>query len=589
MAIATEPIIIIDTINILMATNIPDQPDISLTSRVIVGTSLNSKKYNEYPYITKSVELDIAFNSYNEILDFFFIKEVFSKNVKIINMPPAENVKTYAEWITENPKYKGKSNARKQYDEYLSIYNSNRDKEDTKILNYNIEKMLQLLLITYPIAGNIYSTIKDGYITNSYPSTKYSYLNINSKTYTISKTIWINDKYNHYLSKQLVKDYKEFDAWKAGETRNINTSISDNEKNLQKIIDDIKKKNSAVFDNDINKVSTYLTNRSNWVDKIESLSTTTIREAMGILYAHLIILRWELYRTTKVNSANEYNGMQRHMIEAYKTFITQDADVPNTPLNSSTEKRYINIINLLKSSYNSGIGYNLQHSHQFMIELNRTLKIVINSNLVSISSTVQDIIKDLYENNEKSIVLDNNLRYIEEPDIILGNDKYNNANFKTLSNAFVKDIEMVKKNINIIIADFEYNTIEKFIDSIQNPKKITIGDAFGLIYDNNNVTKPKYEIYTYIDLTDGKITDENQDNLDLCTFRDELLFIKFTQLINNNIIIQHDPLIQLLPNKIPKQNITENPNPKPKPQQGGATTKKVYYILKNNNTRKNNV
>ena len=103
----------------------------------------------------------------------------------------------------------------------------------------------------------------------------------------------------------------------------------------------------------------------------------------------------------------------------------------------------------------------------------------------------------------------------------------------------------------------------------------------------------------YMDLTDGKITDENRDSLDLCTFRDELLLIKFTQLMNKNtILIQHDPLIKMLSNEKPKQNtsvavqakVADNIKPKTaensKPTQGGALTKKVYYILKNNRTKK---
>ena len=49
--------IIVDTINILMSTNIPGQADLSLTSKTIVGTSANAAKYNEYPYITRTIKI----------------------------------------------------------------------------------------------------------------------------------------------------------------------------------------------------------------------------------------------------------------------------------------------------------------------------------------------------------------------------------------------------------------------------------------------------------------------------------------------------------------------------------------------------
>jgi hypothetical protein len=229
-----------------------------------------------------------------------------------------------------------------------------------------------------------------------------------------------------------------------------------------------------------------------------------------------------------------------------------------------------------------------------MSELSRTAKIVIGSNLVPISNIVQSTIKDLNENNEKRISLENNRNYIKEERIILGNDKYKNDNFKTLSDAFAKDVQMVKKNINFMAGkeEFGFKEIKGLIDDIQNPGNITEKDAFGIIYDNNNVTKPKYEIYMYMDLTDGKVTDENSDKLDLCTFRDELLLIKFTQLMNKNTnLIQHDPLIKLLTDEKPKQNVVvDKPQPKVAPLQGGSSvTKKTYYGSKNNRTKKINM
>jgi len=65
-------------------------------------------------------------------------------------------------------------------------------------------------------------------------------------------------------------------------------------------------------------------------------------------------------------------------------------------------------------------AYNIRESREFMIELNRVSKIVIGSNLVSISSTVQDLIKDLYENNEKYNISGNNRKYINDNNIIFG-------------------------------------------------------------------------------------------------------------------------------------------------------------------------
>jgi hypothetical protein len=393
-------------------------------------------------------------------------------------------------------------------------------------------------------------------------------LNINSKNYTLSKAIWIDDKYNHYLTKQLVKDYKEFDAWRTGEMRTIDNGISDNKRQLNGILDNLRntESNKEIFKSDISKIEKYLMNLSNWTDRTQSLSTRTIRENMGGLYSHLIILQSEWIGGDSINTYKEQLDAE---LDKYKeTVDKKDYNDIST--------RVEDIQRVLDSKDND--DYSVIKSREFMTELNRTAKIVIGSNLVPISSVVQNIIKDLTENNEKRITLENNRNYIKEERIILGNEKYNNENFKTLSGAFVKDIQLVKKNVNFMVGkeEFGFNEIRRLIEEIQSPGKIVEKDAFGIIYDNNNVAKPKYEIYMYMDLTDGKVTDENRDNLDLCTFRDELLLIKFTQLMNKNAsMIQHDPLIKMLPDE--------------KQSKGGASTKKVYYSVKNNRTKKINM
>lgn len=597
MSESNDPIVI-DTINILMSTNIPGKNDISLTSKNIVGTSLNATRYNEYPYITKSVKIKGKFGTYDEILDFFFIKEVFTKNVNSISKsddidkPELLTDKT----MNKVQQKKAQNDFQKETDEYY-----------VKILNYNINKMLNLLFTTYPLSGNIFNTIENtvenASVTKLNNIPNYSYLNIESKPYTISKVIWINDIYNHYLSKRLVKNYNEFDSWKQEEKRNISNNLIENETKLKNIILGVAKSgvNDSVYipdiiKSDIKTIGEYFMNISNWNSQIQSLSTVTIRQAMGLFYAHLVMLQceWEnLTDTERCITENTLNMDKYTMDPAPTNKKAVDRKRTDQKLIDKNEyenmnKRVIDINALMKTAHIVRGAYNIRESREFMIELNRVSKIVIGSNLVSISSTVQDLIKDLYENNEKYNISENNEKYINDNNIIFGNDKYNNENFKTLSNLFIKDFELLKKNINFTDIEkdnFTFDDTKNIIDKLQEPTNITIDDTFGIIYDNNNVKIPKYEIYTYIDLIDGKVTDQNKNNLDLCNFRDELLFIKFTQLQNNENknIIQHDPLVKMLQDKPTKKNDTIAP---PKPIRGGVKTKNLYYEVKQNKTRK---
>ena len=628
--------IVVETINIMVSTNIPNEKDISLTSKVLVGTSPNSVKYNDYPYITSTIKLKEGFlinKSRNDILDFFFIKDIFVKTMNLMNAATAKKTEDKRpeepkdddddeendaiDDVSKETKEAERAKKAKRREEWVAAIKKwdldaeNKIRDNTiKNLNENIEIMIRMLFDTYPIVGNVMETLKSGYITKTYSVNKYAYLNINSKDYTISKVIWINDLYNHYISKQFVKDFKEFNAWKTGETRNITNSIDDNNIQRNNIIDAIKESRASKtsFSDDIKKIESYLFNPSNWMNNTQSLMT--IRNAMEILYAHLVILRKE-FKATAVSSKEKFlykkktefetNMAKIDTIENNKRRVVVEEDTTaggagrtdyNRDISASDYidmiKRIDNIDKIFTKS-----KYNLMESNEFMIELNRVANIVIGSNLVPLTNIVQTTIKDLSENNQKRISLENDKRYIDNEKIILGNDKYKNGNFKTLSDAFMKNVQLIKKVSNYKhYKKFDYDRIKEFNKKLQYPRQIDPAeDAFGIIYDNNNVTTPKYGIYMYIDLTEGKITDDNKDDIDLCSFRDELLLIKFNQLRNNeSYILQHDPLIKILPAGPPKPTAVETQKQTAVGQQkqtkGGKLTHKVYRLNKNNKTKK---
>ena len=190
--------IVVETINVLISTNIPDQANISLTSKLLITDSINAKLYNEYPYITSSFAIREGYlinKPYNDILDYFFIKDRFIR---------------YTSTMMEDEKAEPKTTR----------------EEETDCIKANIKTMLRMIFNTFPINGNVTSTLEPGYIDKLYNINKYSYLMINSKKYTIAKVVWINDIYNHYVTKQLVKDFKAFNAWKTNELRSIQNRTS---------------------------------------------------------------------------------------------------------------------------------------------------------------------------------------------------------------------------------------------------------------------------------------------------------------------------------------------------------------------------
>jgi hypothetical protein len=582
--------IIVDTINILMSTNIPGQADISLTSKMVVGTSANAAKYNEYPYITRSIAIREGYlrnKSFNDILDYFFIKDIFVKktnemrvNKIIVKADSETNV------IPDNDE-EDEEDGPKEEENVIEVAPNTEKEDETKNelenLKSNIQLLLRMLFDTYPIKGNVASSLERIYTTKLYNLNKYSYLNITGKPYTVSKVVWINDVYNHYTSKQLIKDYKEFDAWKVGEMRNIANNLIDNGKTRENLIKSIKSKKTPLRGNlkdDMEKIQSYLLNLSNWTTKTQSF--LTIRNALEILYAHLIILT-STSRTNPTTIVNRYIDE----LNGKKETIKGDNDMDL----KDQVNRLENIINIIKRSLKKGTPYTINNTTDFVTELNRTATVIINSNILPISSGVQGLIKDLNDNNEKRIVLEKNQTLIDSPSAIFGNDKYKDANYKTLTDAISKYIKTIRKIENLKkYKEFNADTVRVLARKIQKPTEPNPEeDESGIIYDNNNVTTPKYEIYLYVDLIEGKITDDNRDNLDLCTFRDELLLIKFNQLRNNEIYtLQHDPLIKMLqPNQgAPNKGVTNKEESKLKVKGGATTIKNRRNCNYHNRTKK---
>ena len=595
--------IIVDTINILMSTNIPGQADVSLTSKTLVGTSTNAAKYNEYPYITQSIAIKEGYlrnKSFNDILDYFFIKDIFvkktnemranirkiikndgvEKNIEKPKTDEDEEKEEKDEEEKEKAKEKEEEENKKKTGGTAKMFGGKPDTEDKKPtdcikldnLKSNIQLLLRMIFDTYPINGNVTSSLNpEVYTTKLYNLNKYSHLNISGKPYTVSKIIWVNDIYNHYTSKQLLKDYKEFNAWRIGEQSNIERSKVDIKRTRDSYINSTKGKKTPLRINlrdDISKIKSYMMNLSNWTNKTQSL--ITIRNALEIFYAHLIPI---IYKS----NARIEDRINELILDKETLSLDQKKNIE--PELRDQQQRIDNIISILKRSLK---GYTIEKTPEYVTELNRTANVVINSNILSISSGVKNFIKDLNENNEKRIILENNENLIGLPTAIFGNEKYKDANYKTLTDAISKDIKTLKKIVNIKKNEFSVDSIRSLVKNLQMPTKPKpADDETGIIYDNNNVTTPKYEIYAYVDLIEGKITDDNKNSLDLCTFRDELLLIKFNQLINDETsILQHDPLIKLLDSKpdAPKQEV--------KLKVGGNTKKNRLFYNVNNRTKK---
>lgn len=196
----------IKQLKMMIKTGIPGKPEYTLFNSKLLSIKSKGKPFAEFPFYSDthlypSIKLQNA--TYERIVEFFFNKEDFLKTIR--NKSQAElNVKELTP-------------------------------EQIKIENFELTLRL-LFPTTFPLVNNIDNsveyiipskkifTLKGSNILYILPKRfdrKYSYLNIDSEIYTITKTVWNNDVMNHPVYSQFIQSYKEFDIWKSDPSLNI--------------------------------------------------------------------------------------------------------------------------------------------------------------------------------------------------------------------------------------------------------------------------------------------------------------------------------------------------------------------------------
>ena len=214
----------IKQLKMMMKTSIPGKEEYIEFTSSLLPTKSKGKPFAKYPFFSDThayPKIKLQDFTYDRIVEFFFNKEVFTK---IIRNKTQKNL----------PKI-----------------------SQQKIKIDNFELTLRLLFpTTYPLVNNIDNsveyiiptkkifTLKGSNTFSILPrrfDRKYSYLNIGSETYTITKTVWNNDVMNHPVYSQFIQTYKEFDNWKSDPSLNIFQNTDANIDNMNIIL-------SYVFD-----------------------------------------------------------------------------------------------------------------------------------------------------------------------------------------------------------------------------------------------------------------------------------------------------------------------------------------------------
>lgn len=392
------------------------------------------------------------------------------------------------------------------------------DKEKNRIIDSNIMTMLQLLFPTsYPISNNITSSFNKIIIgkepfefrwTDLIPGflktyidlgiDQYSYLKIDSKIYTITQVIWLNDIYNHKDYSELVEKYRKLGIWRQKETERLTNEIL---KKTEKFTKTFRLNNPEyhIGEDDIKWLEG---EKARYTGQGQGISVSTVSSADMVRYIEDII-----------KNVNQLN-------------IAVSRPSPNygyiSDLALGIETAY--------SKIQDKLGVQAGLKKKFM-ELTKQIS----------SIRVSEIISEKYINpaTSKGLILN----YAEEDskvkDELTSKFREYTGFAETIRDFIRPKKESTNKQLQEAFETFLENTTDVF-SSMMNPTLISSASG-GEENNYKNHLKtgitissegtPRYEIIVRVDLIAGELTDSNKGLVD-CMYKGETLGNKLSLLVD---------------------------------------------------------
>jgi hypothetical protein len=207
----------IEQIQIILDTNISNNPEIPLTLSLLDNYTDSDQTYSQLPFFTSSCQFPIDLlmkMTYSQIIQFFFNKDTFSKTMNQCTILP---------------------NGMGQMERVASDLPNN-------IIQTNVMVMLQYLLPTYPISNQLFSSYdmitsinqkKTALFQNNVPKI----ITFQDKKYNIKKVIWLNDLINQPKYAKFIDHFDKFMYWKNATKIGIKKQLDQLNKDIVKTIE----------------------------------------------------------------------------------------------------------------------------------------------------------------------------------------------------------------------------------------------------------------------------------------------------------------------------------------------------------------
>lgn len=598
----------ISQIEVFIHPSIPNfKEPVKLTKDTITHPSIKGLgDLSEFPYITNTIRYPVyqlkRLNDYSKIIKFFFNLKYFKEKLT----PLVSKNKT-------------------------SLTTS----ETNSILKSNVMSMLELLFPTsFPNKKNLYSSY-EAYILQKYDTDfsfslknpflanyEFSYLLMNSKTYTVSKVVWLNDVYNNPVYKQFIGDFSNFQDKIVDENKRIDEIMKQKWESLYKYLE------SVAFQWKENDIKELIFSNAVWFPK------------PGKDYS---IAFKDLVRENRPKKSDEFFNTYFKGLKI-ENILERAEDLEKSmygPLledgkyrDSSTSKRdffakYLNFLTTMlqvgsiKRPINGGTNPDVDAMYDMIVKTNEVFDSIPNVPQKSKQSyrRIAADIKEIYTYNViKSKYLDQNQLNInikDEEEFIVNKLK---SEFKIFIN-FIENIKKIlpgqkvstNEDLQRLINDYAvqtdkskscgfddvmlyiYNNFVKKASSTKSPENCSniLSEKYfytGLTKINmNDFDKPQYEVHIHVNLIEGVLNNENISKF-FCNYKGLYLGKELEHIVvnYNKYDVLEDSLFFSL-----EKDVMDSKKKEPPRKQGGkrkrsrTTLKKRsrHYLKRTNNRR----
>ena len=505
-------------LRIMMATNIPNSTPVEFTRSMLYHPEYKELKGSgTYPYITDEVEYsntNIGALTYPEIVDTFFNRD------KFINMV---------------------SNARSKQDNKGEL-----DKQKT--LEHNVMTMMLLLFPTKYFTVNNHKQsielLEPGIATHYKRSIFYnplktmsSYVKINSKPYTVTEMIWLNDILNHPTYRKLLEEVYNLN-------RSLNTYTTEMLGKIAKVKANVLKEIDAIETEITNGIKIGSQGRAN-VTNQPYASESNYTALFAILFLKKIInneivneaLIKNINDTIKTAANENYAGKARNSkTDDYVPPALNALYAGLEPADGKPTDEYTRFKTILDKMIDANIKPIIDTGHvKDALSLTSHVENLFNRNLIKDGA---DLIEQYLSAKNINLSKQSNSRNDNQ---IISQFKYN-VQYKYIRPILTTSNIELQHYIDAITPEIANEWIKQF-EKIYNKYVLKIKDVtidshlLNLNVNNINMEKsgtsaPTKEIYIKMMLIDGEVNDTNKSEI-YCPVTNDMLGNELLHLIEH--------------------------------------------------------